>query len=363
MASPDSAVSDNKEHARRPSPFESPSKPEPAQGNERRDLDLKEIYSRLISEPTPRNPELTERASDKPEAKWGDKIPGAAQLAPSPYVFAALTEAMKKDIKMDPNWSGDTAAQKQLLKQSASLGPEVKSLVELGLLDAAAQAGGSDKVNDLFARHGIPITLKDVGPDGIATGGVFHFKADWKGSETTLNAKDQKGEEKQFSAFEKGVKSYNVNGQTVIEVYRDDKKGITMYMAATDSDMKGYEPYNKAFELTPGANTPQAEFNKAVFPKMMLRDQGDMPQLIGMRAAGGLQVSEAKLFTSIDIDQNGAEVKQGAGLAMTRSLMVNRDVTYKMDKPPLMWIMQDGASKPLFATRITQEAWKDPKKG
>ncbi len=299
--------------------------------------------------------------SAKEGPAWGDKVAGAGTLPPSPYVFAALTEAMKGDLKTDPNWKPINKAQRELLNQSASLGPEVDALKKLGLLDGAAQAGGSDKVNEMFARHGIPIKLKDVGPDGVAAGGVFDFKADWKGKETKLTAKDESGKDKEFDAFEKSVKSFNVNGKTVIEVYRDDAKGITMYMSPADGDMKGYSAYKAAFELTPGKNTPSDEYSKAVIPKMKVRDEGDVPQLLGMQANGGLSVTQAKIFTSADFDQNGAEIKQGLGMGMTRSLApIER--SFKMDKPPLVWVVQDGASKPLIAFRVGQESWKDPKK-
>ena len=302
-------------------------------------------------------------ASLKPKdaPNWGDKVPGAGTLPPSPYVFSALSNALEKDLKMNPNWRAINGPQRELLGQSLSLGPEVDALTQLGLLDGAAQKGGVNKVNDMFARHGIPIKLDDVGPDGIAAGGVFHFKAQWEGTETKLNAKDANGVQTEFPAFEKSVKSFNINGQTVLEVYRDDKKGISMYMTPTDSEFKGYAAYDKAFELTPGANSQADRYSKAIIPKMKVRDEGDVPQLLGMQAAGGYGIKQAKIFTSADIDQSGAEVKQGLGVVMTRSLQPVHQV-FKMDKPPLVWIMQDGASKPLIAFRVGQESWKDRKK-
>lgn len=305
---------------------------------------------------------VSENTQGQIGSNWGDKIPGAGTLPPSPYVFAALTEAMKTELKSDPQWQAINKAQGELLKQSASLGPEVEALRKLGLLDGAAQIGGVDKVNAMFARHGIPITLDNVPSDGIATGGVFDFKANWNGTETKLNAKDINGTEKQFDAFKKSVKSFDVNGTTVIEVYRDDAKGISMYMAASEAELKGYSAYNKAFELTPGKNTPPGEYSEAIIPKMKVRDEGDVPQLVGMQAAGNYQVSQAKIFTSADFDQNGAEIKQGMGMVILKSMAVMPKPVFKMDKPPLVWVVQDGASKPLIAFRVTQESWKDPKK-
>lgn len=308
-----------------------------------------------------RTSDMTAKPNDAPA--WGDKVPGAGTLPPSPYVMAALTEALKTDIKMDPNWRPINAAQKELLNQSASLGPEVDALKRMGLLDGVAQAGGVDKVNEMFAKHKIPIKLDDVGKDGVAAGGVFDFKAKWEGKEAKLQAKDADGTEKTFDAFEKGVKSYKVDGTTVLEVYRDNEKGITMYMAPSEADLKGYAAYNKAFELTPGQNTARDEFTKALLPKMKVRDEGDVPQMIGLGAAGGLRVTQAKVFTSADFDQSGAEVKQGMGVGMTRSIVMQApDKVFKMDKPPLVWIVQDGASKPLIAFRVGQDSWKDPKK-
>lgn len=294
--------------------------------------------------------------------RWGEKIPGAGTLPPSPYVFAALTEAIKTDLHRDPQWRAINGAQRELLNQSASLGPEVDALKKLGLLDGAAQLGGVDRVNDMFARHGINVRLDDVPPDGIAAGGVFHFKADWKGTEAKLKAKDENGSEKEFDAFKKEVKSFKVDGTTVIEVYRDDAKGITMYMAASDADLKGYDAYKKAFELTPGKNTPRDEYDEAIIPKMKVRDEGDVPQLRGMKADGNYSVDQAKIFTSADFDQNGAEIKQGLGVTMLKSMVEFPKPVFKMDKPPLVWVMQDGASKPLIAFRVSQESWKDPKK-
>jgi hypothetical protein len=272
-----------------------------------------------------------------------------------------LTEALKGDLKMDPQWGAVNSAQKELLKQSASLGPEVDALKQLGLLDGAAQAGGVDKVNAMFDRHHIPVHLDDVGPDGIAAGGVFDFKADWQGRETKLTAPDKDGKDKEYPAFEKSVKSFNVDGKTVIEVYRDDKRGITMYMTPADGDAKGYDAYKQAFNMTPGANTPRDEYNQAIIPKMKVRDGGDVPQLMGMTTAGGRSISQAKLFTSADFDQNGAEIKQGLATGMTRSLALPPP-PFVMDKPPLVWVVQDGASKPLIAFRVNQDSWKDPKK-
>lgn len=324
-----------------------------------------DLWSKIASERIPTDKQQSAKdVSEKPKdsPSWGDKIPGAGTLPPSPYVFAALTESIKNDLKGDPSWKPTNKAQRELLAQSASLGPEVDALKKLGLLDGAAQAGGSDKVNDMFARHGIPIKLRDVGPDGVAAGGVFDFKADWKGKETKFTAKDENGKDKQFDAFEKGVKSFNVDGKTVIEVYRDDAKGITMYMSPTDGDMKGYSAYQSALELTPGKNTPRDDYTKAVIPKMKVRDEGDVPQLMGMQAAGGLTVTQAKIFTSADFDQNGAEVKQGLGVGLSRSLAPIEKPPFVMDKPPLVWVVQDGASKPLIAFRVGQESWKDPKK-
>lgn len=293
---------------------------------------------------------------------WGDKIPGAGVIPPSPYVFAALTEALKNDLHRDPQWMATNKAQKELLNQSASLGPEVQALTKLGLLDGAAQLGGVDKVNAMFQRHGIPIKLDAVPSDGIAAGGVFDFKANWNGTETKLTAKDSDGKEKQFDAFKKDVKSYNVNGTTVIEVYRDDAKGITMYMAPSDAALNGYAAYNKAFELTPGKNTPQGAYSEAVIPKMKVRDEGEVPQLVGMGASGDYKVTQAKIFTSADFDQNGAEIKQGLGVVMLKASIEMPKPVFTMDKPPLVWVVQDGASKPLIAFRVSQESWKDPKK-
>jgi hypothetical protein len=293
---------------------------------------------------------------------WGDNIPGAGKIPPSPYVFAALTEALKTDLQKDPRWQAINKAQQELLGQSASLGPEVQKLRELGLLDGAAQLGGADKVNAMFARHGIPIHLEGVPADGIAAGGVFDFKADWKGTETKMTAKDKDGTLKEFDAFKKDVKSFNVNGTTVIEVYRDDTKGITMYMAASEAEQKGYDAYKKAFELTPGKNTPAGAYSEAILPKMKVRDEGEVPQLVGLQASGDYKVAQAKIFTSADFDQNGAEIKQGLGVVMLKASIEMPKPVYTMDKPPLVWVVQDGASKPLIAFRVGQESWKDPKK-
>ena len=52
----------------------------------------------------------------------------------------------------------------------------------------------------MFERHGIPVRLDNVPSDGIAAGGVFDFKANWKGTETKLTAQDKDGTEKQFDA-------------------------------------------------------------------------------------------------------------------------------------------------------------------
>lgn len=322
----------------------------------------RQIYSPIGSDQSIDKPARASGKVHEGGPNWGDKIPGAGTLPPSPYVFAALTEAMKNDLGKDPRWQAINKAQSELLNQSASLGPEVEALKRLGLLDGAAQLGGTDKVNAMFARHDIPVRLNDVPPDGIAAGGVFHFKADWKGTETKLTAKDKDGTEKEFDAFKKDVRSFNVNGTTVIEVYRDDKKGITMYMAAADAELKGYAAYNKAFELTPGKNTPRAEYDQAIIPKMKVRDEGDVPQLMRMKAAGNYEVTQAKIFTSADIDHTGAEIKQGLGIGLMKMSLEMPKPIYRMDKPPLVWVVQDGASKPLIAFRVTQESWKDPKK-
>jgi hypothetical protein len=94
---------------------------------------------------------------------------------------------------------------------------------------------------------------------------------------------------------------------------------------------------------------------------MKVRDGGDVPQLMGMTTAGGRSISQAKIFTSADFDQNGAEIKQGLATGMTRSLALPPP-PFVMDKPPLVWVVQDGASKPLIAFRVNQDSWKDPKK-
>ena len=292
---------------------------------------------------------------------WGDQIPGAGTFPPSPYVFAALTESIKSDLKIDPQWGAINSAQRELLKQSASLGPEVDALKQLGLLDGTAQAGGADKVNAMFDRHHIPIHLRAVGAQEIAAGGVFDFKADWKGKDSQLTATDENGKDKVYPAFEKPVTSFNADGKTVIKIYRDDKRGITMYMTPANGDAKGYEAYKQAITLTPGPKTPNDVYTEAIIPKMKVRDQGNLPQLIGMTAAGGLRISEAKIYTSADFDQNGAEIKQGLGMVMSKSASM-RPRPFIMDKPPLVWVIQDSASKPLIAFRVAQSSWKDPKK-
>ncbi len=302
--------------------------------------------------------DVSDKAKSVPE--WGDKVPGAGVIPPSPYVFAALTESLKRDLKMNAEWKGVNGPQKELLSQSASLGSEVDNLTKLGLLDGVAQRGDVDKVNAMFKKYDIPIEFQKGAPDDITAGGVFNFKASWNGTETKMTAADADGKPKEFDAFEKSVKSFNVNGQTVIEVYRDNEKGISMYMTPTDAALKGYAAYDKAMELTPGANTPRDEYSKAIIPKMKVRDEGDVPQLKGMKA-NGYGISQAKIAFAADIDQSGAEVKQGLGVQMTRSIAMPAPA-FKMDKPPLVWIMQDGASKPLAAFRVTQESWTDPKK-
>ncbi len=306
----------------------------------------------------PQQNDASDKVKDVPA--WGDKVPGAGSIPPSPYVFAALTESLKNDLKMNVDWKAENAPQKEILGQSASLGPEVDNLRKLGLLDGVAQKGDVDKVNAMFAKYGLPIHFDKAGDDAITAGGVFNFKANWNGTETKMTANDANGKPKEFDAFEKSVKSFNVDGKTVIEVYRDKEKGITMYMTPTDGDLKGYAAYKQAMEMTPGANTPSDSFNKAIIPKMKVRDEGDVPQLVGLKT-NGYSVNQARIATSVDIDQSGAEIKQGLGMQMTRSIAMPAPA-FKMDKPPLVWVMQDGASKPLIAFRVTQEAWTDPKK-
>jgi hypothetical protein len=45
--------------------------------------------------------EIVSKPSDP---AWGSTIEGAARIAPSPYVFGALTESLKADLRMDPQW-------------------------------------------------------------------------------------------------------------------------------------------------------------------------------------------------------------------------------------------------------------------
>lgn len=323
----------------------------PAVGDSKYDLSTNPPKKLETSKPA----ELTEKKMEAP--KWGDDIPGAAKVPPSPYVWAGISQAVGNELKQDPNWKPVNAAQAEMLKASKGLEQEVNGIPK-SVLDSVAGTGadGVAKVNKLFKDHNIPINLRDAGKDAISAGSVFDFKADWKGLETKLQTPDGK----EYPAFQKDVRGYKVGNDTVLEVYRDEKNGFTMYMSPQAQDVKGYDAYKKAFELTPGAKTERANFTEAVIPKMSFRDAGEIPQLQGLQAAKGLSVDKALAFTSADFDQTGAQIKQGVAVQMTRSLSIKAE-PFQVKEPPLVWVAYDNASKPVIAFQIPKKDWVDPK--
>jgi hypothetical protein len=283
--------------------------------------------------------------------KPGDKskVANTEQYPSDPLMYKVMN-ANPEWAKQD--WKSDSSAVNQLLKDSKD--PKIKALADSlpkDMLDAAA--GDPKMVNDFLQSKGMGRLLQER-PGEEAAAAVMSIKGDWKASKATLQA-----DGKDYAAFDRQAKVYNVGGKEVYELYKRDD-GTTVYAIPNNGKLTGEQANNQAKDLIGKVNGMQPKEEGIIRAPMVDYDkQESLNWMVGTRA-GDRQMSQVAMQTKIKMDENGFEAKQAIAIGMTRGFSLKPEPIRQITNDFTFVAAKDGI--PLIAQPISKENWKDPKR-
>ncbi len=277
------------------------------------------------------------------------KVADTEQYPSDPLMYKVMN-ANPEWAKAD--WKSDSAAVTQLLKDSKD--PKIKALADSlpkDMLDAAA--GDPKMVNDFLVSKGMGRLLQER-PGDEAAAAVMSVKGDWKARKTTLDA-----DGKEYPAFDRQAKVYNVGGKEVYELYKKDD-GTTVYAIPNNGKLTGEQANNQAKDLIGKVNGMRPSEEGIVrAPMVDYNKQEQLGWMIGTRA-GDRTMNQAVMQTKISMDENGFEAKQAIAIGATRGIQMHPEPIRQITKDFTFVAAKDGI--PLIAQPISKENWKDPKR-
>jgi hypothetical protein len=250
-------------------------------------------------------------------------------------------------------WKGANESQQKLL--DAIKDPKVaalaKSLPE-GMLDA--QAGSPKEVNDFLEKKGFGRLLQER-PDEEAVAATMNIKKDWTADKSRLVSGD-----KEYSSVDKNGKVYNVDGKPVVELFKDPNDGITIYAIPNKPGVTGEQAMEQAKKLIPKADQSHlTDEGKIRAPMLDLSATEDLNWLKNMKG-GDLTVTQAKMQTTLKMDENGFDAKQAIAMGASRGIKIPKPPVFQLDSEFTFVIAKDG--QPVFAIPVEKNSWKDPKR-
>lgn len=305
---------------------------------------IKDIGNRLKMD-------LAEKKLERPDAglKRGEKAD--TKQFPSDVLFQkAMTSS---DSWANAPWKPANEAQQKLL--SAIKDPKVAELAKSlppGMLDA--KAGNPKEVNDFLEKKGFGRLLQER-PFEEAVAATMNIKKDWRAEKSTIDADGKK-----YPSVDKDGKVYNVDGKPVIELFKDPKDGITVYAIPNKPGTTGEQAMEQAKKLIPKANeSTLTDEGKIRAPMLDLNVTEDLNWLKGMNG-GDLTIAQAKMQTTLKMDENGFDAKQALAMGATRSMKMPEPIKYTLNSEFTFVIAKDG--QPVFAIPVEKDSWKDPKR-
>jgi len=285
-----------------------------------------------------------------------EKPPGVVtdlKQAPSGYLALKAFQAGGLDTR---TWTATNDAQRAIV---ANLGNEQLRTEVAGIssdvLDGKASVGDVTPVNDFLKAKGLDIQLQPIGENDIAMAATLGVKGQWAARASEMEVNGQKYKSVDLPE----VKSYDVNGQTVVQLY-SGADGMEVYASPLPEDLTGEQILARAQELTPNGQTARGKFGAARIPMVKMDARTTLSDLVGMSSDKGETISQAEMQTKLNLDQHGFSVEQGLALAVSRSAAPSPE-QFTFDKPFMLWVKTKDGSQPLAAVRVDERFWKDPK--
>ncbi len=293
----------------------------------------------------------------------GDR--GLEQIKPGEKTTEANTKQFPSDalfykaMNANPEWANapwrpENEAQKKLL--AAIKDPKVAELAAKlppEMLDAAA--GSPKEVNDFLEKKGFGRLLQER-PDEEAVAATMSIKKDWTAKRSSVNV-----DGKDYNAVDKdGSKIYNVDGKPVVQLFKDQGDGISVYAIPADKNTTGYQAMQEAKRLIPKAeqSTPQDQGIVRI-PMVDLEAREDLGWLKGMKG-GDRTISQAMMQTMLKMDENGFDAKQAIAMGATRGFAIPKEPKYTFNSEFNFVVVKDG--QPIFVQPVGKDSWKDPKR-
>ncbi|MBY0357843.1 MAG: hypothetical protein K2W82_07560 [Candidatus Obscuribacterales bacterium] len=297
--------------------------------------------------------ELTPPAAiEKPENPGLKLKPGEtySQEYPSDYVVAA---AFKAGAMLDKDWMAGNSEQKYLVDNLQTAASELDKIPSTVEIEGKASQGEVRPVNDFLKSKGFSMELSPIGPSDVAFAGTMSLQGAWGGEAGTLTIDGKVYP----SALVHNTKTFQVGDFQVSQLYKKD--GVTVYAAMVPDKLASYQVTAKATELTPAASAQATFYDAVKLPMVYKNTETNLDGLLGLQTLDGTtRISQAKMQMQLSVDENGFKVKQAAAFGTTRG----GPEIFVIDKPFIMWATADGCTKPLFATKVDQQYWMDPKK-
>ncbi len=193
-------------------------------------------------------------------------------------------------------------------------------------------------------------------PDEEAVAATMSIKKDWTAKRSSVNV-----DGKDYNAVDKdGSKIYNVDGKPVVQLFKDQGDGISVYAIPADKNTTGYQAMQEAKRLIPKAeqSTPQDQGIVRI-PMVDLEAREDLGWLKGMKG-GDRTISQAMMQTMLKMDENGFDAKQAIAMGATRGFAIPKEPKYTFNSEFNFVVVKDG--QPIFVQPVGKDSWKDPKR-
>ncbi|MBX9569259.1 MAG: serpin family protein [Candidatus Obscuribacterales bacterium] len=273
-----------------------------------------------------------------------------------------LTKAFQELSKLAPGeWTPKSDTQKKA-KDFADQNKDDLEKISSKMLDGLASKDVNE-LNKFLKDKGYDIRLNPLGKDGVGVVTSIEIEGKWMAK----NYAPIKSGDKEYPAFQKKTDDIHVvagHNEPVVKLF--DQDGIKVFISPYEGDLNGLEATAVAKKLTPDANNPSIKnpdgYTHVVVPKVDMNRVSELDWLKGMTNSEGHRIDQALAQAMVQMDEKGFKAKEGLAIATTRSINMEKEKNLTINKDFIFFVVKEGVSQPIFATKIDQKYWKAPAK-
>lgn len=293
-----------------------------------------------------------------------EKINGSSTTTTFYPIIAALKKA-DDQLGKDREWKPKSPLQERFLAIYNRTAREALGLKEI----KAISHEKVEVINKWLAENGFPdLQLDQIdAPPGYTTfaaAAILDLLVEWveEGTESKVNYEGQ-----DYPAFRLkngvGFHRSDENREPIIELAT--KSGHRVFLTIPDENPgQGFDLLAKAERLMVTMSWDSGKYEGVVVPKVKLLDKPDISWLAGMTTecdnGDPAWLVQAIQETRFRMNEIGARVESAAAVSGLRFAAFDTKEPYVIDRPFMIWFVQEGLHIPIMVGYIMPTEWSDP---